>query len=81
MNLITTESSIQSQPPQILHFLEWLCQRSPNEFMSLFDGTRQAAEKEAMMLQTIHAIVKNYHAEGQLSSQVAFYCDRWKLNQ
>jgi len=38
--------------------------------MSLFDGTRQAAEKEVMMFQTIHAMVKNYHANGQLSSQV-----------
>jgi hypothetical protein len=70
-----TLSNIQSQSPNILSFLEWLCQRSPNEFISLFDGTRQAAEKEAMVFQTIHAMVKNYHADGQLSSLVALHPD------
>lgn len=75
MHLIATQSNIQNQTPNILGFLEWLCQRSLNEFMSLFDGTRQAAEKEAMMFQTIHAMVKNYHADGQLSSQVALHPD------
>ncbi len=70
MNLTTTESSTN-----ILGFLEWLCQRSPNEFMSLFDGTRQAAEKEVMMVQTIHAMVKNYRENGELSSLVALHPD------
>lgn len=75
LTLATESTDIQKSPPSILGFLEWLCQRSPNEFISLFDGTRQAAEKETMMLQTIHAMVKNYHAEGQLSSLVALHPD------
>ena len=57
----------------MLGFLEWLAQRKSSEFMSLFDGTGQAAEKEAMMYQTIRASVKNYHSTGQLSSKVALH--------
>lgn len=75
LTLATEPTDIQKSSPSILGFLEWLCQRSPNEFMSLFDGTRQAAEKEVMMIQTIHAMVKNYHADGRLSSLVALHPD------
>lgn len=51
-------------------FLEWLADRHSNEYMSLFSDTRQAAEKEALMYQTIRAMIANYRKDGRLSSQI-----------
>lgn len=76
MTLVKSQSvSIEAQPSNILGFLEWLASRSPNEYMSLFSGTGQSAEKETMMYRTIRAMVENYHADGRLSSKVALSPD------
>lgn len=49
--------------------------------MSLFSGTRQAAEKEALICQTVRASVKNYYEDGQISSKVKLSPDNCSLVQ
>ena len=74
------DSSIKSSN-STLDFLIWLSERSPSEYMSLFSGSRQAAEKEAMTYQTICAMVFNYKDRGDLTSLVALHPEYRSLAQ
>jgi hypothetical protein len=64
------KTSIERPIPETLNFLTWLSERSSGEYMSLFSGTGQAAEKEHIVRQTICQMVANWRSYGNLTSLI-----------